>query len=193
LNFLTNMSKIDDVSVAQVAVSPDTGGCHWLKWIARGLLIWFALPASAFSESLPVIVANQNHSPAGILRDGVLSVHLEIAKGDWHPEADDGMALAVYAFGESGHPLQNPGPIIRVPQGTEVHASLHNSLTVPITVCGLGEPGRDAAVHVAPRSYRTGQFQSHNAWSLLLLGRVWGGRCEAAIRDRLGTDRRYRN
>ena len=109
MNFLTNMSKIDDVSVAQVAVSPDNEGCHWLKWIARGLLIWLALPAFAFSESLPVIVANQNHAPAGILRDGLLSVHLEIAKGDWHPEADNGMALAVYAFGEAGHPLQNPG------------------------------------------------------------------------------------
>jgi hypothetical protein len=29
----------------------------------------------------------------------VLTVQLEIAKGEWHPEADDGMALSVYAFG----------------------------------------------------------------------------------------------
>jgi FtsP/CotA-like multicopper oxidase with cupredoxin domain len=160
LNFLTNMSKIDDVSVAQVAVSPDNEGCHWLKWIARGLLIWFALPPFAFSESLSVIVANQNHAPAGILRDGLLSVHLEIAKGDWHPEADNGMALAVYAFGEAGHPLQNPGPLIRVPQGTEVHASLHNSLTVPITVRGLGEPGSDSVVHVAPGATEQVSFKA---------------------------------
>jgi manganese oxidase len=70
------------------------------------------------------------------------------------------MALAVYAFGESGHPLQNPGPLIRVPQGTEVHASLHNGLTVPITVRGLGRPGGDGAVHVAPRATEQVSFKA---------------------------------
>lgn len=35
---------------------------------------------------------------------GVLSIQLIIAKGEWHPEADDGIALAVYAFAESGLP-----------------------------------------------------------------------------------------
>src|SRR4030095_13655044 len=90
-------------------------------WVCVLLLI-LALTASVSGESLPPIIANQNHASAGTLRDGVLTVHLEIAKGEWHPEAEDGIALSVYAFGESGKPLQNPGPLIRVPQGTEVQA-----------------------------------------------------------------------
>jgi manganese oxidase len=116
------------------------------------LLMCFAVSPFAYAaDSLLPIVANQNHVPAGALRDGVLSIRLEIAKGEWHPEADDGVALAVYAFGEAGRPLQNPGPLIRVPQGTEVRAALHNTLAVPITVHGLGVPGSsDSVVRVAP-------------------------------------------
>src|SRR6266567_5087742 len=108
--------------------------------------------SSLLAESLPPIAINDNHKPSGILRDGVLTIQLEIAKGEWHPEADDGIALAVYAFGEAGRPLQNPGPLIRVPQGTELHVSLHNALAVTISVHGLGDPTRsgDATVHVAP-------------------------------------------
>src|SRR5262252_5374771 len=73
--------------------------------------------------SLPPIVANQNHAPAGTLRNGILTIHLEIANGEWHPEAENGVAVSVYAFGESGRSLQNPGPLIRVQQGTEIQAS----------------------------------------------------------------------
>ena len=100
---------------------------------------------SSFAEQLPRIDANQNHTAAGVVREGVLTIRLEIAKGEWRPEADDGMALSVYAFGEAGRPLQNPGPLIRVPQGTEIRASVHNSLTVSIVVHGLSDAGVDNA------------------------------------------------
>jgi hypothetical protein len=46
---------------------------------------------SASASSLPMITANQNRTPAGSFHNGVLSIRLEIAKGEWHPEADDGM------------------------------------------------------------------------------------------------------
>jgi FtsP/CotA-like multicopper oxidase with cupredoxin domain len=107
---------------------------------------------AAFSESLPPILANQNHVLAGTLRGGILTIHLEIAKGVWHPEAEDGVALSVYAFGESGKSLQNPGPLIRVPQGTEIQAWLHNALPISVAVHGLGERtgDSDAVVRVAP-------------------------------------------
>ncbi len=119
-----------------------------LGLLVRLLLMCFAVSPFGFAaDSLAPIVANQNHVPAGALRDGVLSIRLEIAKGEWHPEADDGVALAVYAFGEAGRPLQNPGPLVRVPQGTEIRAALHSTLAVPITVHGLGVPGSsDSAV-----------------------------------------------
>jgi len=125
--------------------------CH-LGLIVQMLLMCFAVSPFGFAaDSLAPIVANQNHVSAGVLRNGVLSIRLEIAKGDWHPEAEDGVALAVYAFGEAGGQLQSPGPLIRVPQGTEIRAALHNTLGVPITVHGLGTPGgSDSAVRIAP-------------------------------------------
>jgi len=119
------------------------------------------LCASALlGQSLPPIEINQNHSAAGVLHDGVLTLQLEIAKGKWHPEADGGMAIAVYAFGETGHPLQNPGPLIRVPQGTEIRCSLHNNLSESISVHGLADPGTDSAVHVAPGATEQIRFKA---------------------------------
>lgn len=113
------------------------------SWL--GLVLVAIVGASFAAQSLP-IEANQNHRPAGMLRDGTLTIHLEIAKGEWHPEADDGMALSIYAFREVGHPLQNPGPLIRVPRGTQIQASLHNTLDVPITIHGLGSSKDGTAV-----------------------------------------------
>jgi hypothetical protein len=63
------------------------------------MVLIFSLSAFPSSEYLPPIVANQNHESAGTLRDGILTVYLEVAKGEWHPEAEDGVALSVYAFG----------------------------------------------------------------------------------------------
>jgi manganese oxidase len=129
--------------------------------IARLLLACFALARFGFStDSLPPIIANQNHTAAGTLRAGVLTVQLEIGKGEWHPEADDGIALSVYAFGETGRPLQNPGPLIRVLEGTDVRASLHNTLTVPIRVHGLGEPSSGAVVRVGPGEVEQVRFKA---------------------------------
>jgi FtsP/CotA-like multicopper oxidase with cupredoxin domain len=132
-----------------------------LYQIARLLLVCFALARFGSStDSLPPIIANQNQTAAGILRNGVLTVQLEIGKGEWHPEADDGIALSVYAFGEAGRPLQNPGPLIRVLEGTDVRASLHNTLAVPITVHGLGEPGSRAVVHIGPGGIERVRFKA---------------------------------
>jgi FtsP/CotA-like multicopper oxidase with cupredoxin domain len=144
LNFWINMLKGNDLR--RVALRRFG---HSLALIFSPLLL---VAISASGEALPPILANQNHMPAGTLHDGILTVHLEIAKGVWHPEAEDGVALSLYAFGESGRPLQNPGPLIRVPRGTEIQAWLHNALPVSVAVHGLGERtgDSDAVVRVAP-------------------------------------------
>lgn len=128
------------------------GGRRHLPIFTCVLPLILAVGGFAFSQSLPPISANPNHTSAGTLQDGILTIHLEIDKGEWHPEAEDGVGLSVYAFGETGKPLQNPGPLIRVTQGTEIRASLHNHLPIAITVYGLGErqANSDAAVHVTP-------------------------------------------
>ncbi len=64
--------------------------------------------------------------------------------GDWHPEENDGPALRVAAFEEEGSRLQAPGPLIRVPEGTEVRASLRNRLPQALVLHGMhSRPGDD--------------------------------------------------
>lgn len=126
---------------------------YWFWRMVPLLAIFWALSPFCLSvDLLPPIVTNRNHQPAGELRNGILTLRLKIAQGEWHPEADDGFALPVYAFGEVGHELQNPGPLIRVSEGTEIRTDVHNALAVPITLHGLGDPSGngDAVVRIAP-------------------------------------------
>jgi manganese oxidase len=105
-------------------------------------LLTVLVAASSFlcaADRLPRIAANDNRSPAGELLDGVLTISLELGEGQWHPESEEGEALTVYAFRERGRSLQNPGPLIRVPQGTEIHAIVHNALPAGATIHGLHE------------------------------------------------------
>src|SRR5438874_77635 len=88
------------------------------------------------SPALPRIEANRNLLPAGELRDGVLRLALEIGRGDWYPEAESGPSVVVRAFAEAGHMPQIPGPLIRVPAGTEVQASVRNALDDAALVYG---------------------------------------------------------
>ena len=108
---------------------------------------WAAGPLSA--QSLEPIATNDNRQPAGHLRDGVLTLRLELRRGVWHPEREDGEAIPVYAFAEAGKPLQIPGPLVRVPQGTTIEMSVRNTLAVPTTLHGLHQrPGDDRDVVV---------------------------------------------
>jgi manganese oxidase len=127
--------------------------------ISRVLFLALAVSTCGRCQDSRPIAVNTNHTPAGILKDGVLSVQLEIARGDWHPESDDGDALSVYAFGELGHSLQNPGPLIRVPRDTEVHVTLHNALPVHVTVHGLGASS-EASLYLPPGESRQSIFQA---------------------------------
>jgi hypothetical protein len=113
LNFLISISKTDDLLLTQVVTSPHEKRRRSAIWLIVLPLI-VALSAFASDDSLPPILANQNHASAGALRDGILTIQLEIAKGEWHPEAEHGIALSVYAFRETGHPLQNLGPLILI-------------------------------------------------------------------------------
>ena len=104
-----------------------------------------ALPVMAQAEIR--IAANDNRVSAGVLKDGVLTLRLELRKGNWYPEREDGDAIPSYAFGERGKSLQVPDPAIRVPQGTTIDVTLASFIGVPATVHGLhARPGRDSDV-----------------------------------------------
>src|SRR4029077_2581013 len=96
-----------------------------------------ASTAPTVGQTIPAAAANDNRTPAGILRDGVLSLHLEMRPAVWYPEEEGKAHLIVGAFAEEGHTPQIPGPMVRVPEGTEIAASIHNLLDHTIYVHGL--------------------------------------------------------
>ncbi|HTS57310.1 MAG TPA: multicopper oxidase domain-containing protein, partial [Terriglobales bacterium] len=82
-------------------------------------------------------VVNDNRSSAGVLRNGVLTLHLEMRQAFWFPDEDGKTRLLVSAFAEEGRAPQIPGPLIRIPVGTEVAATIRNSLDHTVYVHGL--------------------------------------------------------
>ena len=59
-----------------------------------------------------------NTTPAGALNGKVLTVSLEVVTGAWRPEGDTDPEVPILAFAEAGKGPVNPGPLIRVRQGT---------------------------------------------------------------------------
>ncbi len=80
------------------------------------------------TSDVPRVVANDNRRSAGTLRDGRLDLKLDVVNARWYPEADDGANTVVPALAEVGRAPEIPGPMIRVPEGTTVHVTIHNSL-----------------------------------------------------------------
>ena len=117
--------------------------------------------ASAAEDSfLPMVIANDNRTPAGQFTNGVLKLHLELRPGRWYPEDERGAYRDVYTFAEQGHAPQSPGPLIRVPQGTQIHATIRNTLPAAAKIYGLhhhpGDPKE--ALTVPPGEMREVQF-----------------------------------
>jgi manganese oxidase len=108
-------------------------------------------PLSLGAQTPDAIATNDNGQAAGRLQNGVLTLQLELRRGIWHPEGENGEAIPVYAFAEPGKPLQAPAPLIRVPQGTVVEVSITSAIGVPTTLYGLHErPGKADDVVTLP-------------------------------------------
>jgi FtsP/CotA-like multicopper oxidase with cupredoxin domain len=121
------------------------------KWLAGVALAALTGLTSAPAARLPdpeAIAPNDNRHAVGTLDHGVLTVALEARLGTWRPEGEGGRALEVAAFAEEGKALSTPGPLLRVPVGTEVRATIRNRLDRPLVVYGFGaRAGRpDSAV-----------------------------------------------
>jgi manganese oxidase len=130
------------------------------------LCLCYLLSAAALraaeSSSPPEISANDNREAAGKLQDGVLRLRLELRAGRWHPEDANGWYRDVYAFAEAGKAAQIPGPLLRVPQGTELRITLTNTLSVAAKIFGLhGHPSEaDAGIALAAGETREIQFRA---------------------------------
>jgi FtsP/CotA-like multicopper oxidase with cupredoxin domain len=149
-----------------------------LQTLRLGSLLLALTPVSvAFAGDFPRINANSNQALAGHLEHGVLKIQLETAVGNWYPEEDDGPAFQVAAFRETGSPLLTPGPLIRVPEGTEIRASVHNRLDQPLTLHGFHARPGDAknVVVIASDETRELVFQAGAPGTYL----YWGSRTAA--------------
>lgn len=106
-----------------------------MHFIARGFAVSLlplalgpARPAPRAASALPVVDANDNREAAGKLHGNVLTVRLVVRMARWYPEAADGPSIDVAAFAEEGHNPRIPGPLIRVPAGTTIVATVRNAL-----------------------------------------------------------------
>jgi FtsP/CotA-like multicopper oxidase with cupredoxin domain len=118
------------------------------------------VPRSKVGERVAI---NDNRAGAGFLRNGVLTIRLEARLSDWRPDGDADPGITVAAFAEEGKPPQIPSPLIRVPEGTAVHAFVRNSLPdSTLFVHGLytrGARGPDT-VQVKPGEVREVRFEA---------------------------------
>jgi FtsP/CotA-like multicopper oxidase with cupredoxin domain len=94
--------------------------------ISTSNIISCAPPGYKIDYNLEEVQINDNRKPAGELWNGIYYIHLEIREGNWYPETKDGAPIKITAITETGKPLQIPGPLIRVPEGTEIRATITN-------------------------------------------------------------------
>jgi len=76
----------------------------------------------------PTAVPNSNTSPAGTLDNGVLTLDLEAVRAKWQSGAGMAPGKEIDAFAEVGKSPTMPGPLVRVPAGTEVRVRVRNTL-----------------------------------------------------------------
>ncbi|HEU4720251.1 MAG TPA: multicopper oxidase domain-containing protein [Gemmatimonadaceae bacterium] len=123
---------------------------------------------------------NDNRTPAGILRGGTLALELEVREVDWRPDGDRAPGLVVRAFAERGKRASIPGPLLRVPEGTMIHARVTNPLSKgTLVVRGFSARGGSASaadtIQVAAGATREVRFAAGSAGTYHYAGQVVGG------------------
>lgn len=128
--------------------------------LSAGLVFAAALTGSWSSPTATElqVQANDNRSPAGLLRDNTLRIRLVVEMARWKPGAASDSGILVAALAEEGKAPTIPGPLLRVSEGTLIDATIRNGLAdSSITVRGLAThpgTGRDSVVIEAGASVR---------------------------------------
>ncbi|HET7374385.1 MAG TPA: hypothetical protein VFJ20_13440, partial [Gemmatimonadaceae bacterium] len=98
-------------------------------------------------------LANDNRVPAGHRVGDTLVLSLEITRATWRPRGADDPGIDVATFAEAGKTPSVPGPLIRVPTGTLVRATISNRLGKRVVVRGLRDRGDPSdSIVLAPDS-----------------------------------------
>jgi len=129
---------------------------------------------------------NDNRVAAGSFRSGVLRVDLDAVWTSWRPDLDVDSSVTVQAFAERGQAPLIPGPLVRVPMGTEVRVTVRNLIPdSTLIVHGLrGGAVADDTFSVAPGATREIGFIAGKPGTFL----YWGTTSHTPIRDRTGRD-----
>ena len=107
--------------------------------------------ASAGVDGAPApVLPNDNTHPAGRLEGHRLTLSLVAATGTIAAEGPHVRAREISAFGEEGQPLLAPAPLIRVTAGTEVAATVRNTLAYDLTIHGFCEARTNCGPVVVP-------------------------------------------
>jgi FtsP/CotA-like multicopper oxidase with cupredoxin domain len=169
--------------------SPDNNnplsGRSVLRPLALFVLLASAMAAGASVTGVPsrpdLVRSNSNAQPAGTLRNGVLTVTLEAKRSLWRFAATR-PPMTVEAFAERGKPPLMPGPLLRVPAGTQLQLTIRNSLPVPLTfivpAAIHGGPDRLAAmdsVVIAPGAADTFVTRAEVAGNYIYRGKTPDG------------------
>jgi FtsP/CotA-like multicopper oxidase with cupredoxin domain len=140
--------------------------------IATFVIAYVLLSGSAGAQAMERVVANVNRAVAGKVKSGVLELTLEIREGRWYPTADTAASVPIEAFAEAGKPVTNPGPLIRVREGTPIQVTVHNTLAKAAKVFGLethpasaGEGVSVAAGESKKLRFNAGQPGTYYYWA----------------------------
>jgi FtsP/CotA-like multicopper oxidase with cupredoxin domain len=158
----------------------------WLLLLCGIAAVPEALPIVP-EPSLPEISANDNRAPAGRLQNGVLTLALEARMGMWYPEERDGPGLQVQAFAEPGRLPEIPGPLIRVPEGTEIDIAVRNAISgSTLVIHGLhSRPGNaDDTIQVASGETHEIHFKAGRQGTYY----YWATTTGRALKDPRGVD-----
>jgi FtsP/CotA-like multicopper oxidase with cupredoxin domain len=111
----------------------------------------------------PRVEANDNRIPAGTRHGDTLAIRLVVQRADWYPDTDPGPFITVEAFGEEGKAPQVPAPLIRVPTGTTVRATIRNALpdsTIHVIGFATQPIAAGETLHVAPGTAKEVVFRA---------------------------------
>ena len=120
-------------------------------------------------------VVHQNRVSAGRWSGAALRVELDVIESAWKPEGVDDPEVPILAFAERGKAPSVPGPLLRVPLGTEIVLSLRNRSDSALVIGGLrpastggGDTVQLAAGATRELRYRIGTAGTYYYWGAFL-------------------------